>query len=339
MLQRFFGRLPLPEQASTHAPNVDRLYFFLIISTVSLAVLLAILVITFAIVYRRRSPREIPVQIHGNNVMEFGWTGATFLLFLVMFFWGTKVYFDLEVPPKDALEIFVTGKQWMWKLQHPEGEREINELHVPVGRDVRLTMTSQDVIHSFFVPAFRIKQDVVPGRYSSVWFRATKPGRYHLFCAEYCGTKHSGMIGWVYAMNGSDYSRWLSAGGAEGSLSSTGEKLYHQYGCSTCHDLQGKGPGPSFIGVYGSTVRLDDGTTVVADDAYLRESILHSQAKVVLGFKGIMPVFQGQLDEDQVRALIEFVKALGVKPAEKPSNTSPSPVGPTGIAGSTVDQR
>ena len=243
-----------------------------------------------------------------------------------MFFWGTKVYFDSRCRPKDALEIFVTGKQWMWKLQHPEGEREINELHVPVGRDVRLTMTSQDVIHSFFVPAFRIKQDVVPGRYyKSSGSGQRKPGRYHLFCAEYCGTKHSGMIGWVYAMEGADYSRWLAAGGAEGSLSSMGEKLYHQYGCSTCHDLQGKGPGPSFVGVYGSNVRLDDGSTVVLMTLISASRSFSPQAKVVLGFKAIMPVFQGQLDEDQVRALIEFVKALGVKPAEKPSNQSPSP--------------
>src|SRR4051812_16769737 len=329
----------IPDQASGMAGRVDALFLFLSAVTGAVALLVCVLIISFAIRYRRRREDHVTPRIIGSLRLELAWSIIPLFFFCVMFAWGARIYLAQAQPPLDALNVYVVGKQWMWKLQHPEGEREINELHVPVGRDVRLTMTSQDVIHSFFVPAFRIKQDVVPGRYSSVWFRATKPGRYHLFCAEYCGTKHSGMIGWVYAMESADYSRWISAGGAEGSLSSMGEKLYHQYGCSTCHDLQGKGPGPSFIGVYGSTVRLDDGSTVVADDAYIRESILQSQAKVVLGFKGIMPVFQGQLDEDQVRALIEFVKALGVKPAEKPHNPAPSPGAPTGISESTVDQR
>ena len=299
--------------------------------------LLAVLVIAFAIRYRRRSRREVPVQIHGSRLVEYAWTGATFLLFMTMFAWGTSVYFDVEVPPKNALEVFATGKQWMWKLQHPTGEREINELHIPIGRAVRITMTSQDVIHSFFVPAFRIKQDAIPGRYTTIWFTATKPGRYHLFCAEYCGTKHSGMVGWVYAMEPADYSRWLGTGGSEGSLASQGEKLYHQYGCSTCHNLEGKGPGPSYIGLYASDVQLDNGSTVVADEAYLRESILQPEAKVVLGFKSIMPVFQGQLDEEQLRALIEYIKALGVRPSERPS-TAASP-GETAPGQSRVGQR
>jgi cytochrome c oxidase subunit 2 len=299
-----------PPRASSFAWSVDSLYLYLIISTVSLAVLLAVLVITFMVRYRRRS-EAVPPQIEGNNTFEFVWTGATALLFLSMFFWGSKVYFDLSMPPADAIEVFATGKQWMWKVQHPGGQREINELHIPVGQNVRLTLTSQDVIHSFFVPAFRVKQDVIPGRYTTLWFKATMPGRYHLFCAEYCGTNHSAMVGSVYAMEPQEYAEWLVAGGAEGSLASVGQKMYRQYGCSTCHYLEGQGHAPSFIGVFGSDVQLEDGRTVVADENYIRESILNPEAKVVLGYKPIMPTFQGQISEDNLLALIEYIKALG----------------------------
>ena len=343
--------LPLfPESASTVAPSVDRLYVFLIVSTVSLAVILAVLVIGFAIRYHRGSQNEIPVQSKSSHAFEYAWTVATFLLFLAMFFWGVNVYFELSVPPPNSLEVFAVGKQWMWKVQYPGGQREINELHVPIGTPVRVTMTSQDVIHSFFIPAFRVKQDVLPGRYTTLWFTATKPGRYHLFCAEYCGTKHSGMVGWVYAMAPAEYSRWLTSGGSEGSLASRGEKLYHQYGCSTCHDLEGGGPCPSFRHLYGTRVRLDGGGSVIADEAYLRESILQADAKVVLGFKPIMPTFQGQLDEDQVLALIEFIKALAPtlpsgQTAPVGDVTAPGGAATTGarqgtsIAGSKPEQR
>lgn len=332
MLKGFIDALPFPAQASSVAASVDRLYFFLILSTVSLAVLLAVLVITFAIRYHRRSDREVPPQKSFSHVFEYAWTGATFLLFLAMFAWGARVYFDLQVPPANAIEIYATGKQWMWKVQHPAGQREINELHIPVGRPVRITMTSQDVIHSFFIPAFRVKQDALPGRYTTLWFTATKSGTYHLFCAEYCGTKHSGMVGHVYAMDAAAYDRWLTAGVAEGSLSSQGEKLYHQFGCSTCHDLEGNGQGPSFRNLYGNPVRLEDGSVVIADEPYLRESILDSQAKVVLGFKPIMPLFRGQLDEEQVLALIEYIRALG-------TNGQTSSVPGAAIAGSEPGQR
>ncbi len=310
--------IPLfPEAASSMARPIDHLYFFLIASTVSLAVLLACLVIGFSIRYHRRSSTEFPVQIHGSNALEYGWTIASFLLFMVMFGWGARLYFDLSVPAPNAIEMFAVGKQWMWKVQHPGGQREINELHVPLGKPVRMTMTSQDVIHSFYIPAFRVKQDVVPGRYSTLWFTAIKPGKYHLFCAEYCGTKHSAMVGWVYVMEPAEYEKWLTSGAAEGSLASTGEKLFQQYGCSVCHHFDGHGPGPSFHGVFGSDVRLTDGSTVHADESYVRESILRPQAKIVLGFGSIMPTFQGQLNEEQVVALVEYIKSLGQSAADR----------------------
>ncbi len=176
---------------------------------------------------------------------EIAWTVIPFFIFMGMFAWGAKLYFDIERPPDNAITMYAVGKQWMWKIQHPEGQREINELHIPVGRPVKLTMISQDVIHSFFVPAFRTKQDVLPGRYTTTWFEATQPGKYHLFCAEYCGTKHSGMIGWVYAMSPRDYQTWLTQGAAEGSLASQGEKYFHQFGCANCHHFDGQGRAPN----------------------------------------------------------------------------------------------
>lgn len=315
MISRFFNSFPFPERASSFARDVDALYFFLIISTGALATVLAVLVLGFTYRYRRRSEFEIPPQIKSSRWMEYGWTGGTLVLFLVFFLWGTKVFLELQVPPHNALELSAVGKQWMWYVQHTEGQRELNELHVPVNRDVRITLASQDVIHSFFIPAFRIKQDVLPGRYTTLWFRATKPGEYHLFCAEYCGAKHSGMVGTVFAMDPAAYAEWLNTGAVEGTLASRGEKLYQQYGCSTCHELNGSGQAPNFRGLYGSVVRLEGEKTVIADDSYLRESILQSDAKIVLGYKSIMPVFQGQLSEDQVFALIAYIKALS-RPAE-----------------------
>ena len=201
-----------PEQASTLAPEVDHLLYFLLAVSVFFTVLIFGAILYFAIRYRRRSNHELPPPVRTGYTLEILWTVIPFGLTMVMFTWGASVFFTASRPPNDALQIYVVGKQWMWKLQHMEGQREINELHVPVGRPVRITMTSEDVIHSFFVPAFRTKQDVVPGRYSTTWFTATKAGKYHLFCAEYCGTNHSGMIGWVYVMEPQDYQTWLSGG-------------------------------------------------------------------------------------------------------------------------------
>jgi len=199
----------------------------------------------------------------------------------------------------------------MWKIQYPEGTREINELHVPIGRPVKLTLASEDVIHSFFIPAFRIKHDVVPGRYDTMWFTATKPGRYHIFCAEYCGTEHSGMVGWVTVMTDSDYENWVAAGGTEGSMAQQGERLFEQYGCSTCHQADQQGRGPNLRGVYGSRIQLTDGRSVQADDAYIRESILNPNSKVTAGYRpDVMPTFQGQISEEQLLQMIVYIKSL-----------------------------
>jgi cytochrome c oxidase subunit II len=273
--------------------------------------------------YRRKSPNELPSQIAMNIPAEVAWIGLPFLFFMAMFFFGMKVYFDIERPPDNAEDVYVVAKQWMWKLQHLGGQREINTLHVPVGRAIRLNMISQDVIHSFFVPAFRIKQDVLPQRYTTIWFKAIRPGVYHLFCAEYCGTEHSQMIGWVYAMEPKDYQLWLEQGAAEGSLASTGEKLFHQFGCSNCHHVDGHGPGPNLMGLYERRVLTDSGRTVIADETYIRNHILHPKQQVVEGFHAIMPTFAGQLTEDQLIALIAYIKAIGPSAgAQMPSAAS-----------------
>ena len=205
----------------------------------------------------------------------------------------------------------MVAKQWMWKVQYPNGVREINELHVPVGRPVKLTMASEDVIHSFFVPAFRLKRDVVPGRYNDMWFTATKPGRYHLFCAEFCGTEHSGMIGWVTVMEPKDFENWLATGGGEGSMASQGQKIFQQKGCSSCHLFDEQGRCPNLKGMYGSRVLLADGRTVVADAAYIRDKILNPNGTIPMGFaKDIMPTFQGQVSEEEILELTEYIKSL-----------------------------
>jgi len=314
------GTLPLfPVQASTFAPEVDHLLYFLLAVAVFFTVGIFGSIFYFAVRYRRRSEHELPRPVHGGMALEIAWSVIPFGLSMVMFGWGASVFFHESRPPDDAVPIYVVGKQWMWKLQHLEGRREINELHIPVGRAVRLTMTSEDVIHSFFVPAFRTKQDVVPGRYSTTWFKATKPGKYHLFCAEYCGTRHSGMIGWVYAMPPQEYQEWLSGGPAAATLSESGQKLFEELACANCHKPDGTGRCPSLVGVFGSTVKLAGGGTVKADEAYIRESILQPAAKVVAGYEPVMPTFQGQVTEEGVVQLVEYVKSLGVKPAAPPT--------------------
>jgi cytochrome c oxidase subunit 2 len=246
---------------------------------------------------------------------------------MFIFGWGAFIYFQERTPPQGAATVYVVAKQWMWKLQHEEGHSEINELHVPVGRDVKMVMTSQDVIHSFFVPAFRIKQDVLPGRYTTAWFRATKPGTYHLFCAEYCGTQHSGMIGQVVVMEPADYQSWLAGGRASGSMASAGQDIFQQLGCSTCHRSDIQGRGPNLVGAFGRPVQLEDGRTVVVDENYVRESILDPSAKVVSGFKPIMPVFQGLVTEEQLNALVAYVKSLNPAPAGTAGGPTMVPAG------------
>jgi len=260
--------LPLfPERASTIGASVDQLYFFLLAVAGIFATLIFAAVFYFAIRYRRRPANLRPEQIPGSLVLELTWSLIPLGLMMVMFFWGASLYFRQARPPAGAAEIYVVGKQWMWKLQHPEGPREINELHVPVGRPIRLIMASEDVIHSFYIPAFRIKQDVVPGRYTSEWFQATKPGQYRLFCSQYCGANHSKMTGWVYVMQPADYENWLSGGATGESMPAAGERLFQRLGCSTCHRPDGAGRGPSLEGVFGKPAVLQGGAKAVADEA------------------------------------------------------------------------
>jgi cytochrome c oxidase subunit 2 len=307
---------------------VDALFLYITAVTLFFSLLIAVLVAVFAVKYRRRSEAERPRPIIGSTRLETFWSLVPLGIVLVMFFWGASLYFRLTHPPADALEVYVVGRQWMWKLQHADGQREINELHVPVGRPVRLLMTSEDVIHSFFVPAFRVKQDVLPGRYTMTWFQATKPGRYHLFCAEYCGTGHSYMVGSVVVQEPAEYEAWL-AERAEGSMALEGRKLFLQLQCIACHSADAQAAAPVLESLYGRTVQLADGTSVVADEAYLRESILDPRRKVAAGYQPIMPTYKGQVGEEQLFQVIAFLKALG--PGGTPprvERTAPPPAAP-----------
>jgi cytochrome c oxidase subunit II len=301
----------LPPTASTYAAELNLFFWIMVAVCGTVALGIAVFIVYCTIKYRRRSPTELPPQIAGSDKLEASWTIVPFIIFLGMFGWGAKTYFDVQQPPPDTLDVWVVGKQWMWKIQHPNGIREINTLHVPIDTPVRLTMIAEDVIHDFFVPAFRVKQDVLPRRYVTLWFRANKAGKYHLFCAEYCGTKHSGMIGWVYAMNPNDYQVWLQQGAAEGSLASTGGKLFHQFGCANCHHYSGHGPGPNLQGLFGKPVTLATGKTRIADETFIRDCILGTKGGPVLGFTSIMPNFTGQLTEEQILALVSYIKAMG----------------------------
>jgi cytochrome c oxidase subunit II len=319
-----------PQQASEQAASVDALYFFLLAVTGFFGLLVAVLVVVFAIKFRRRHDDEVGAVIHGSLALELLWTFIPLGITMVMFAWGAQVFFHMSRAPKNAMDIYVVGKQWMWKVQHMDGAREINELHVPIGRPVRLIMGSEDVIHSFFIPDFRVKADVVPGRYNHLWFTATKPGKYHLFCTQYCGTKHSGMIGWVTAMAPADYQAWLSGGSTGGSMAEAGAKLFTDLACVTCHLDTPQGRGPVLKGLVGKQVLLQNLQTTTFDDAYIRESILNPQAKVVSGFQPIMPTFQGLVTEEQLLQLIAYVKSLSETPASG-ATTPPTAAEPPAV--------
>ena len=305
------GTIPLfPEAASTMASRVDGLYFFLVGLTAFFTILIAVLIAVFMIKYKRRTPNEIGAPIHGAMALEIIWSVIPLLICFGIFAWATDIFLAMSRPPAETMNVYVVGKQWMWKFQHLDGQREINELHVPVDRDVKLIATSEDVIHDFFVPAFRVKVDVIPGRYVSIWFRSTKAGRYRLFCAEYCGTKHSGMTGEVVVMDPPAYQAWLSGGATQQTLSEAGQQLFSDLACNTCHRADLKGRGPVLEGVFGQAVTLQSGEKVVADEAYIRESILNPAAKITAGYQPIMPTFQGQVSEEQLLALVEYVKSL-----------------------------
>jgi cytochrome c oxidase subunit II len=309
--------IPLfPAQASTLAPQVDNLYFFLLAVTAFFAILVVVLVTIFSIKYHDATGLKVGAPITGSVPLEIGWSLIPFVIAMGIFVYATVVYFNIVRPPAETLEIYSTGKRWMWRFQHIDGQSEINDLHVPKGRPVKITFTSEDVLHSLYLPAFRVKADAIPGRYSQIWFTPTETGTYHLFCAEYCGTRHSGMIGSVTVMEPNDYQAWLSGGGGV-SMTARGEQLFQQLACVSCHVTDGSGRGPSLAGVFGTEVELASGSSVVADDTYIRESILTPQAKLVNGYQPVMPTFQGLVNEEGVMSLIEYIKSL--PPANRPA--------------------
>ena len=301
-----------PASASISADRVDHLYFFLTGLTLFFTFSIFATIFYFMIKYRRRSEDERPPATEQSLSLELTWIVIPSLLCVFVFLWGASLFFAAARPPQGAMEIFVVGKQWMWHLQHPEGQREINQLHVPVDVPVRLTMTSEDVIHDFFVPAFRMKMDVVPGRYTSEWFEATQPGSYHLFCAQYCGTLHSGMTGTIEVMTPTDYAQWLRDNSTTMSMTQAGQELFTRLGCDTCHLADGSGTGPSLQGRFGKQVTLRDGQTRVMDEAYIRQSILDPKSLPLPNYRPVMPTFRGQATEEQILQLIAYIKSLGL---------------------------
>lgn len=312
-----------PNQASAVAGEVDMLFLFMVTICGSVTLLVAVLLVGFAVRYRRRAG-EVgnPAETRSSEMLEWFWTLTPLLIFAGMFAWGAKVYFDAFRPPDDAATIYVVGKQWMWKFQHPEGQREIDALHVPLGRPIRLVMTSEDVIHSLFIPDFRIHMDLLPERYTSVWFRPTRLGKYRLFCSQYCGTHHSGMTGEVTVMEPADYEKWLHQS-AEGSMALQGRKVFLKYRCISCHSADAEGRAPTLEGLFGRAVVLSDGRVVKADENYIRESIFYPSTKIVAGYENIMPTFKGQVSEEEIFELIAYIQSL--KKGETPERVEQFP--------------
>ena len=303
-----------PPRASTLAGSVDALYFALLGITAVFSTLIFLCIVYFAIKYRRRAETDRPAPIHGSMKLEIVWTAIPLVIVMALFFGGARVYYQGARPPATSTPIYVVGKQWMWKIQHPEGRSEIDELHVPIGVPVKLVMTSEDVIHDFSIPAFRIKRDVLPGRYTTEWFQATRTGEFHLFCAQYCGTNHSGMIGRVVVMEPSAYQAWLAEPPLAPTMPQAGQRLFAKLDCATCHDDPRRAP--PLGGRFGGMATLADGSRVPADEAYFRESILFPRAKLVAGFAPTMPTYRGQLNESQVLNLLAYLESLG--PASAP---------------------
>ena len=312
-----------PRSASTLSHQVDALYLTWVAISVFFSLLIAVLIVVFFMRYKRREADETGTQAHLRTLpVEITWSVIPLIIALGMFVWGTRIFFAIAKPPADAVEYFVTAKQWMWKIQHPEGPREINTLHLAVGQPVKLTMTSQDVIHSFYVPAFRVKQDVLPGRYTTIWFEPTEVGTYHLFCAEYCGAEHSLMGGSVVVMAPQDYEAWLAGSLGGSSLLASGADLYQRLSCDTCHREAAGRPSraPSLAGLFGRQVELLGGGSLVADENYLRQSIVDPQEKIVAGWQPIMPTYKGQVSEEQLNALVAYIRSL--KPDVAPATAS-----------------
>lgn len=341
-----------PDQASTFAGPVDTLYFVLVSLSLLFAGVLPFVVLYLVVHYHRSQKVDRTNPVHSNLRLELLWTIIPLFLVMGVFFWGAFLYVQIRTPPAQALEIYVIGKQWMWHAQHSNGKRENNELHIPIGRPVKLIMTSQDVIHSFYIPAFRIKQDVLPGRYTTMWFEATKPGEYHLFCAEYCGTEHSLMGGRVVALNLSEYETWLTTPGEvilpDGSngaaavpstttanadpMAAAGQQIFASLGCASCHRDDGAGVGPNLNNLFGYEQPLEDGTTVTVDENYVQESILNSTAKVAKGYQPVMPIYEGQLSNDQVNQLVAYIKSISDRGTTTTDGSAQPTAGPTGGA-------
>ena len=306
-----FEQFPLfPEQASSVAGQVDSLYFFALFISAFFSLLIAVLLVVFAVKYKRTSESQYGIPEKTSTPLEITWSVIPLLITLVLFAWGAKVYIQLRTPPANAVEYYAVGKQWMWKFQHPEGNREINNLHVPVGVPIKMIMTSEDVIHSFYVPAFRVKQDVLPGRYTTLWFEATKPGVYHLFCAEYCGAEHSKMGGKVTVLKPEDYQAWLAGKKPGATVLASGEELFQSLACHTCHRSGEAARGPILANLDGGEVLLRGGRLLQRDDSYLRESVLNPSAKIVEGYEPLMPSYQGQVSEEQLLTLIRYLKQI-----------------------------
>lgn len=300
-----------PEQASTFAWEVDALYFYLIAVSVFFTVGIVAAIFYFAVRYREREKFQNGAEIHGSIALETTWSIIPFVISMTIFLGGAVIYYNQYRPPKDAMEIYVVGKQWMWKFQHGTGQREINELHVPVGRKVKLTMTTEDVLHDVYIPAFRTKADVVPGRYTTLWFEATKPGKYHLYCAEYCGLNHSGMGGWVYVMEQRDFDNWLSGNNSNQTPVEAGRDLFEtKLGCASCHAAGQSQRGAKLENIFGKEVKFTNGETQVRDEEYIRNSILNPGGQIVEGYQPIMPTFKGQVTEEQLVSLVAYIKSL-----------------------------
>jgi cytochrome c oxidase subunit 2 len=304
----------LPEQASTVAPQVDALFHAVAGVTLAVALAVFVIVIVFVVRYRAGAKREAApdVPTRTRTRMEIAWSVTPFVLFVAAFVWASRLYVERAQPPADATDVFIVAKQWVWTAQHHTGQREIGALHLAAGQPTRLVMTSQDAIHSFFVPAFRVKQDVLPGRYTELWFTPTTPGRYHLFCAEYCGTDHARMGGEVVVLAPSEFEQWLAAHATASDMAARGEALFRAYGCSGCHGVNATIHAPDLAGLYGKPVPLADGTTVIADERYLRDSILLPQREIAAGYAPVMPSFAGRISDADMFDLIAYIRSLGV---------------------------
>lgn len=311
--------LLLPE-ASSVAPRIDALFWFMVVLCGVVTIGIFAAMVWFSVKYRHGSNADRSGRHKQSLGIELTWTLVPFALFIVVFVWSLFLFAQLHTAPANAQTIYVVAKQWMWKVQHPGGQREINMLHVPLDQPVRLTMTSQDVIHSFSVPAFRVKQDVLPDRYTQLWFTATELGRFPLFCDQYCGLDHSKMGGSIVVMRPADYARWLDEHAGPGSVAAQGAAIFRSRGCSGCHGANASVHAPDLDGIYGRVVHLSDGSTVIADDRYIRDSILLPDKQIVAGYAPIMPSFSGQISESDLLAIIAYLKST--QPGQQPSAES-----------------